>query len=83
MQNGVARPSVLGALTAKHSEAQPASGVHFAVSLRLTPSCLRNAVGGSGFRVFRNLVTARGNTLSIYDVALHADSDVRSDLITE
>ena len=72
------RPTrVLPALTALHTTASPASGFHFATSLRLTPACLTNRADGHGLRVIRNLVCARSNTITVYDVALDESAEVR------
>ena len=71
----MAAPRILPSLTALHSTASPASGCTHATSLRLTPATIRT--DASGLRVIRNLVCARSNTLSIYDVALDEGAEVR------
>ena len=66
---------ILPSLTALHNQASPASGFTHATSLRLTPATIR--ADASGLRVIRNLVCARSNSLSIYDVALDESAEVR------
>lgn len=54
---------------AKYDESNPPSGFDYAVSLKLTPACLRIEEP----RVIRNLVCARDNYLVIYNVCLTAE----------
>ena len=58
------RTALPAIMFAKYDESNPPSGFNYAVSLKLTPSCLRN----EDPRVIRNLVCARDNYLVVYNV---------------